>query len=211
MQRGDVDAELAQQMDKEFRDTLQARLDLVKQKPLPYSYQALENEWRTLRRSTNEDFEQSPETGISEATVGRVAQALTTIPEGFKPLKQIDNLLKERRKMFYETRVLNWAAAELLAYGSLLTENHLVRVSGQDVQRGTFSHRHAVLHDAETSAPYNSLNYIEGESEKLCIFNSLLSEYAVLGFEFWLRHGQPHGAGGVGRTVWRLRQRGARP
>ena len=182
--RGDVDAELATQMDKEFRDTLQARLDLVKQKPLPYKYQALENEWRSLRRSTPEDFEQSPETGISAEVVEKVAKALTTIPEGFKPIKQIDNLLKERRKMFYETRVLNWAAGELLAYGSLLTEKHIVRVSGQDCQRGTFSHRHAVLHDAETSAPYNSLNNIEGENEKLRIFNSLLSEYAVLGFEF---------------------------
>ena len=184
VQRGDVDAELAAQMDKEFRDTLQARLDLVKQKALPYKYQALENEWRSLRRSTPEDFEQSPETGISAETVERVAKALTTIPDGFKPIKQIDNLLKERRKMFYETRVLNWAAGELLAYGSLLTEQHIVRVSGQDCQRGTFSHRHAVLHDAETSAPYNSLNHIEGDNEKLRIFNSLLSEYAVLGFEF---------------------------
>jgi 2-oxoglutarate dehydrogenase E1 component len=184
VQRGDVDAELAAQMDKEFRDTLQARLDLVKQAPLPYKYQALENEWRSLRRSTPEDFEKSPETGISAETVEKVAKALTTIPEGFKPIKQIDNLLKERRKMFYETRVLNWAAGELLAYGSLLTEKHIVRVSGQDVQRGTFSHRHAVLHDAETSAPYNSLNNIEGENEKLSIYNSLLSEYAVLGFEF---------------------------
>ena len=182
--RGDVDAELAAQMDREFRDTLQARLDLVKQAPLPYKYQALENEWRSLRRSTPEDFEQSPETGISAETVEKVAKALTTIPDGFKPIKQIDNLLKERRKMFYETRVLNWAAGELLAYGSLLTENHIVRVSGQDVQRGTFSHRHAVLHDAETSAPYNSLNNLEGEHEKLSILNSLLSEYAVLGFEF---------------------------
>ncbi|WP_046243605.1 2-oxoglutarate dehydrogenase E1 component [Hymenobacter terrenus] len=184
VQRGDVDAELANQMDKEFRDTLQARLDMVKQKPLPYKYQVLENEWRSLRRSKPEDFDQSPETGISEDTVQRVAQALTTIPEGFKPIKQIDNLLKERRKMFYETRVLNWAAGELLAYGSLLTENHIVRVSGQDCQRGTFSHRHAVLHDAETSAPYTSLNHMEGEHENLRIFNSLLSEYAVLGFEF---------------------------
>ena len=182
--RGDVDAELAAQMDKEFRETLQARLDLVKQKPLPYKYQALENEWRSLRRSTPEDFDQSPETGISADVVERVAKALTTIPDGFKPIKQIDNLLKERRKMFYETRVLNWAAGELLAYGSLLSEQHIVRVSGQDCQRGTFSHRHAVLHDAETSAPYNSLNNIEGENEKLRIFNSLLSEYAVLGFEF---------------------------
>jgi 2-oxoglutarate dehydrogenase E1 component len=184
VQRGDVDAALASQMDKEFRDMLQARLDLVKQKPLPYNYQALENEWRSLRRSKPEDFDQSPETGISEDTVQRVAKALTTLPEGFKPLKQIDNLLKERKKMFYETRVLNWAAGELLAYGSLLTENHIVRVSGQDVQRGTFSHRHAVLHDAETSAPYTSLNHIEGEHENLRIYNSLLSEYAVLGFEF---------------------------
>ncbi|MBF9141777.1 2-oxoglutarate dehydrogenase E1 component [Hymenobacter properus] len=184
VQRGDVDAELANQMDKEFRDTLQARLDMVKQNPLPYKYQPLENEWRSLRRSTQEDFEKSPETGISEETVQKVAKALTTIPESFKPIKQIDNLLKERRKMFYETRVLNWAAGELLAYGSLMSENHTVRVSGQDVQRGTFSHRHAVLHDAETSAPYNSLNFMEGEHEQLSIYNSLLSEYAVLGFEF---------------------------
>ena len=184
VRRGDVDAELANQMDKEFRDTLQARLDMVKQQALPYKYQALENEWRSLRRSTPEDFNQSPETGISAEAVEKVARALTTIPEGFKPIKQIDNLLKERRKMFYETRVLNWAAGELLAYGSLLAENHIVRVSGQDCQRGTFSHRHAVLHDAETSAPYNSLNHLEGPHEKLRIFNSLLSEYAVLGFEF---------------------------
>ena len=184
VQRGDVDAELASQMDREFRDMLQARLDQVKQQPLPYKYQVLENEWRTLRRSTNADFDQSPETGISKETVARVAEALTTIPENFRPIKQIDNLLKERHKMFYETRVLNWAAGELLAYGSLLTENHMVRVSGQDVQRGTFSHRHAVLHDAETSAPYNSLNYLKGEHQQLSIYNSLLSEYAVLGFEF---------------------------
>ena len=184
VERGDVDAELANQMDREFRDTLQQRLDMVKQKPLPYNSQALENEWRSLRRSKNEDFDQSPETGISAEVVEKVAQALTTIPDGFRPIKQIENLLKERRKMFYETKVLNWAAGELLAYGSLLSEKHIVRVSGQDCQRGTFSHRHAVLHDAETSAPYNSLNFMGGENEQLRIYNSLLSEYAVLGFEF---------------------------
>ena len=184
VERGDVDAALAQQMDKEFRETLQARLDLVKQKPLPYNYQTLENEWRSLRRSKPEDFEQSPETGISEELVAKVGKALTTLPEGFRPLKQIEKLIEERKKMFFEMRVLNWAAGELLAYGSLLAEKHIVRVSGQDVQRGTFSHRHAVLHDAETSAPYNSLNYIGEGQEKLNIYNSLLSEYGVLGFEF---------------------------
>ncbi|UPL48767.1 2-oxoglutarate dehydrogenase E1 component [Hymenobacter sublimis] len=184
VERGDVDKELANQMDKEFRDTLQARLDLVKQKPLPYNYQALENEWRSLRRSKPEDFDQSPVTGISEELVQKVGKALTTLPEGFRPLKQIEKLMEERRKMFFESRNLNWAAGELLAYGSLLAEKHIVRLSGQDVQRGTFSHRHAVLHDAETSAPYNSLNYIEEGQEQLRIYNSLLSEYGVLGFEF---------------------------
>ncbi|TGE15927.1 2-oxoglutarate dehydrogenase E1 component [Hymenobacter elongatus] len=184
VQRGDVDAELAAHMDKEFRDTLQARLDMVKQKPLPYNYQALENEWRSLRRSKPEDFDQSPATGISAELVQQVGKALTKLPEGFRPLKQIEKLMEERKKMFFDTKVLNWAAGELLAYGSLLAEKHIVRVSGQDVQRGTFSHRHAVLHDAETSAPYNSLNYIGEGQEKLSIYNSLLSEYAVLGFEF---------------------------
>ena len=185
VERGDVDKELANQMDREFRDLLQARLDMVKQQPLPYKYQPLENEWRSLRRAKGEDFNQSPETGVSEEVVQKVAKALTTIPEGFKPIKQIENLLKERNKMFFETRVLNWAAGEQLAYGSLLLENHIVRVSGQDVQRGTFSHRHAVLHDAVTSAPYTPLNHIEEKQpEQLAIYNSLLSEYAVLGFEF---------------------------
>ncbi|RTQ45885.1 2-oxoglutarate dehydrogenase E1 component [Hymenobacter gummosus] len=184
VQRGDVDKELANQMDREFRDLLQARLDMVKQQPLPYKYQPLENEWRSLRRATAEDFNKSPETGVSEEVVQKVAKALTTIPEGFKPIKQIENLLKERNKMFFETRVLNWAAGEQLAYGSLLLENHIVRVSGQDVQRGTFSHRHAVLHDAVTSAPYTPLNHLEGATEQLHIYNSLLSEYGVLGFEF---------------------------
>ncbi|QIX61370.1 2-oxoglutarate dehydrogenase E1 component [Hymenobacter lutimineralis] len=184
VERGDVDAQLAAQMDKEFRDTLQARLDMVKQKPLPYNYQALENEWRSLRRSKPDDFDQSPATGISEEVITKVGKALTTLPEGFRPLKQIEKLMEERKKMFFETRVLNWAAGELLAYGSLLAEKRIVRLSGQDVQRGTFSHRHAVLHDAETSAPYNSLNYIGEGQEQLRIYNSLLSEYGVLGFEF---------------------------
>ncbi|MCA8833080.1 2-oxoglutarate dehydrogenase E1 component [Hymenobacter pini] len=197
VERGDVDKELANQMDQEFRALLQARLDMVKQKPLPYNYQPLENEWRSLRRSKPEDFDQSPNTGISEELVQKVGKALTTLPEGFRPLKQIEKLMEERKKMFFETRTLNWAAGELLAYGSLLAEKHIVRLSGQDVQRGTFSHRHAVLHDAETSAPYNSLNYIEEGQETLRIYNSLLSEYGVLGFEFGYAMANP-----TALTIW---------
>ncbi len=190
--RGDVDAELAKNMDKEFRDLLQDRLNQVKQKPLPYTFQKMEKEWHELRRSTNEDFEKSPLTGISLETINKVGEALVALPEGFKPLKQIENLIKDRKKQFFETKELNWASAELLAHGSLLLDRKIVRITGQDVQRGTFSHRHAVLKDAETNEPYYTLNNIAEKQKSYRIYNSLLSEYAVLGFEFGYAMANPN-------------------
>ena len=188
---GDIDAKLAEQMDTEFRGLLQDRLNQVKQQVLPYQYQPMEREWQELRRSKREDFAQSPETGISIEAIEKVGKAITTLPEGFRPLKQIEKLIKERREMFFETKTLNWAAAELLAYGSIILENKVVRVSGQDCQRGTFSHRHAVVHDAQTSEAYNFLANLESDST-LYIYNSLLSEYAVLGFEFGYSMANPN-------------------
>ncbi|GAA4416680.1 2-oxoglutarate dehydrogenase E1 component [Nibrella viscosa] len=184
IERGDVDAELASQMDTAFKSSLQERLDMVKQKALPYKYPKMEQEWRSLRRSKPEDFDQSPETGVPQEQLEKIGQALVKIPEGFKPIKQIDKLLKDRQQMLFETRQVNWGTAELLAYGSIITEDKIVRLSGQDVQRGTFSHRHAVLHDSETNESYNSLNHIQEHQQTFRVYNSLLSEYGVLGFEF---------------------------
>ncbi len=182
--QGDVDEKLAVEMDAEFKAELQARLDEVKQKITPpYKPLKLDNRWAELRFSTTIDFEESPKTGISKESIDKIATALTKLPTNFKALKQIEKLLADRNS-FFESGQLNWATAELLAYGSILLENKIVRVSGQDVQRGTFSHRHAVLHEANTNESYNSLNHIEANQEKLQIFNSLLSEYGVLGFEF---------------------------
>lgn len=182
--QGDVNAELAIQMDSEFKAELQARLDEVKQKIRPaYKPLKLDNRWAELRFAKAEDFTDSPKTGISKEKIDKIAKALVKLPENFKALKQIEKLLSDR-KAYFDSGQLNWATAELLAYGSILLENKIVRVSGQDVQRGTFSHRHAVLHEAETNESYNSLNYIDESQEKLQIFNSLLSEYGVLGFEF---------------------------
>ncbi|SDK64390.1 2-oxoglutarate dehydrogenase E1 component [Catalinimonas alkaloidigena] len=196
--RGDVDAELAKSMDKEFRALLQDRLNMVKQQPLPYSYQKTEQVWQELRRSTPEDFEQSPETFVSDEVVAKVGEALVNLPKAFKPLKQVSKLLKERQQMFFESQELNWAAGELLAYGSLLLEGHAVRLSGQDSQRGTFSHRHAVLHDAKTNEAYYSLNHIDpSQSEMFRVYNSFLSEYAVLGFEFGYAMARPKAL-----TIW---------
>ncbi len=182
--RGDIDEARADALDQEFKQQLQDRLDEVKQKPLPYKPQKIEEEWHFLRRSQVKDFEKSPETGISEEKLKKVAKALTTIPKAFKPLRQIDKLLKERKAHFFDEKILNWADAELLAYGSLLAEGNIVRMSGQDVKRGTFSHRHAYIFDSNTNEPFSNLDHIQEKQEPFRIFNSLLSEYAVLGFEY---------------------------
>ena len=189
---GEVGADLAEKMDKEFRAMLQDRFNEIKQKALPYRYQKFEKEWQSLRRTKAGDFDQSPATGITSETIDKIAKALMTLPEGFKPIRQITRLIKERQKGFYDQKSLNWAMGELLAYGSLLLENKRVRVSGQDVERGTFSHRHAVMHDADTNEAYVMLNNIQEEQAQLDIYNSLLSEYGVLGFEFGYAMANPN-------------------
>lgn len=184
IKQGEIAAKLAEQMDAEFKAELQARLDLVKQKVRPpYIPLKLDHAWSALRYSTEKDFDKSPKTAISQAVVDQVAKAITTLPTGFVALKQIEKVIADR-KVFFEKGELNWATAELLAYGSLLVEGKAVRLSGQDVQRGTFSHRHAVLHDANTNENYSSLNHISDKQEQAQIYNSLLSEYGVLGYEF---------------------------
>jgi 2-oxoglutarate dehydrogenase E1 component len=192
VEKGHVDAALADEMDKNFRNQLQDRLNEVKQKPLPYKPQKIEAEWEKLRRATPEDFDQSPKTNIKQATVDKVGKALTTIPDGFKPIKQIEKLLKDRQTAFFETKQLGWAEAELLAYGSLLSEGVPVRMTGQDVKRGTFSHRHAYFFDANTNAPYCGLDNIERGQQTFHIYNSLLSEFGVLGFEYGYAMSTPH-------------------
>ncbi|MGY6559378.1 MAG: 2-oxoglutarate dehydrogenase E1 component [Nitritalea sp.] len=191
-ERGDIDAKIAKQMDKEFRQLLQDRLNMVKEKPLPYQFTKFEQEWQSLRFSKAEDFESSPETAITEEAIEKVAAALTEVPKGFKPIKQIDAQLKQRKEMFYKAKSLNWAAAELLAYGSLLLEGKTVRITGQDCQRGTFSHRHAVVHDATSNKPYNFLKELADSKGQFHIYNSLLSEYAVLGFEYGYAMANPN-------------------
>jgi 2-oxoglutarate dehydrogenase E1 component len=184
IKNGEIEAKLAEEMDSAFKAELQARLDMVKQKVSPpYVPLKLDNRWSALRFSNENDFDSSPKTAISKDVIDQVAKALTTLPKGFTALKQIEKVIADR-KGYFEKGQLNWATAELLAYGSLLLEGKPVRLSGQDVQRGTFSHRHVVLHDANTNENYNSLNHIKEGQEKAQIYNSLLSEYGVLGFEF---------------------------
>lgn len=185
IENGEADAqEMAKEMEKKFWQDLQERLDEVKQKPLPYKYQQPEEWWRNLRKATQEDFEKSPETYISKEQFNTLFKGLMKWPADFTPLKKVEKLLQDKVKLFENEQKVDWSTGELLAYSSLLVEGNTVRMSGQDVRRGTFSHRHAVLRDENTDAYYNRLNYFNESQEKFRIFNSLLSEYGVLGFEY---------------------------
>jgi 2-oxoglutarate dehydrogenase E1 component len=182
--RGEVQKELGETMEKEFWNVLQDRLDMVKQKTLPYVYQEPDLAWKALVKSNKtEDFEQSPVTGIPSDVLNQILQHLLLVPEGFQPLAQINRMLKSYQESIGAGK-LDWAMAELLSYGSLLKEGKNVRISGQDVKRGTFSHRHAVFYNAETNAEYNRLASLPEAAGRFFIYNSLLSEFGVLGFEY---------------------------
>lgn len=181
---GEIEAEMAKAMDKEFDQFLQDRFNQVKEKPLPYTLQEPEHAWRALKKKTAaEDYEQSPETGIAKETVLQVLTKLQEMPADFTPLPKFNRILKTKQALLDEGKA-DWAMAEHLAYASILLEGKNVRMSGQDVKRGTFSHRNAVLVDAERNTQFNRLNHITDKQGKLYIYNSLLSEFAVLGFEF---------------------------
>lgn len=180
----DFDTKEAEKLEKEFWNDLQARLDMVKEKPLPYTYQPPEESWRRLRKNiTPADFESSPATGVDKKIIKQVFEKLFLVPEGFSKLRKVKKLYETNQALLLSGKV-DWAMAELAAYGTLLVEKNNVRISGQDVKRGTFSHRHAVIRDEETNAEHFRLEFLSEDQGQFYIYNSLLSEFAVLGFEF---------------------------
>ncbi|MEZ4920757.1 MAG: 2-oxoglutarate dehydrogenase E1 component [Saprospiraceae bacterium] len=184
VKRGEVDGKLAKVMEKEFRANLQARLDEVRQKPLPHQYQETDQAWRQLEFARDDAFfQESPATGIDKKDLDKLIDHLLQLPEDFKPLPQISKVMENQRSLVSEGKI-DWALAELAAYGSILMEGKDVRMSGQDVKRGTFSHRHSCPVDLETNHQINRLNGITENQGRFLIYNSLLSEYAVLGFEY---------------------------
>ncbi len=193
LENGEDDAqELAREMEKKFWADLQERLDDVKQHPLPYHYQAPEVEWKKLRRATATDFDGSPVTAVTTDNFKKTFDALMKWPGDFKPLRKVEKILQDKIKLFETEQKIDWATGELLAYGTLLLDGKDVRMSGQDIERGTFSHRHAVLRNEENDKAYNRLSRIPDASGEFRIYNSLLSEYGVLGFEYGYALANPH-------------------
>jgi len=185
-------AGLAKEMEEKYWKDLQERLDELKQNPLPYSYQKPEMWWQSLRKATSKDFESSPVTAVPKAKIEKLFNAIMTLPDDFTPLRKIKKILQDKIKLYESEEKFDWATGELLAYASLLEEGKDVRMSGQDVRRGTFSHRHAVLRDEKTDEFYNRLSRISDKQGLLRIWDSLLSEYAVLGFEYGYAMANPN-------------------
>jgi 2-oxoglutarate dehydrogenase E1 component len=191
VERGELEKKIADELEADFWNMLQERLNEVKEHNLPYIMQEPEQAWKEMIRSTYANFENTPVTGLDKSILQDLLDKMHEIPSSFKPLPKMKRLIEDKIKLV-EADKLDWSIGELLAYGSILNEGKDVRMSGQDVKRGTFSHRHAVLFDSETNAQYNRLSKLSNEQGTFRIFNSLLSEFAVLGFEYGFSLATPH-------------------
>lgn len=154
--------------------------------------------WDGLTYYDDYQLEANPKTSISKKVATDIAKAVSKLPDGFKPHRNLEKLLQLRLEMVTKGEGIDWGMAEHLAYGSIMLDGHPVRISGQDVQRGTFSHRHAVIHNMDAEGEtYTPLNHMTDKQGELMIYNSLLSEYAVLGFETGYAMSAPRGL-----TIW---------
>ena len=159
-------------------------------------YNFLSEDWKEFRHAKQVDFESSPNTGIEKKKLLELGKKLATLPAGKKYFRKISKIFDDRMNAIVSNQ-LDWGSAEMLAYASLLVEGHPVRVSGQDVERGTFSHRHAVVKTEDTEDEIITLNLLSDKQAPFTIYNSLLSEYGVLGFEYGYSLACPNGL-----TIW---------
>ena len=154
--------------------------------------------WEDYKRVDEKIMSKDFKTNYSKKRLLEVAKSVTDLPENSGFLKKIYKLFENRKKMLFDENKVDWAISELLAYATILSDGFNVRISGQDVERGTFSHRHAVLKSEDFEEEYLPLNSIDTKNKgKFKIFNSLLSEYGVLGFDYGYALASPKSL-----TIW---------
>jgi len=194
---GSLKAENATTLEKDFNAMLEKKLDEAKKMGKASIDSFLEHTWQDIQKALPEDFNASPETGVTKETLLKIGKQICSLPEDEKVFRKLARLQQSRLEMLEKTEKLDWAMGELLAYGTLLDEGVPVRLSGQDVARGTFSHRHAVLKIEDSEKEYLPLNHISKDQARIEIYNSPLSEYGVLGFEYGYALSSPYTL-----TIW---------
>ena len=194
---GSINKEYLSEITSEFKEMLEREFDKSKEDTTSKVSEFMESTWKGFVRQQLEAMLQPIDTSYSVDKLKNIAKVVSTVPENVKFVRKAERILQGRAKMTFETNTLDWGMAENLAYGSLMEEGFNVRISGQDVERGTFSHRHAILRDEITEERINLLNTNPNNKGKMTIYNSLLSEYGVLGFDYGYAMANPNTL-----TIW---------
>ncbi|MBT7038749.1 MAG: 2-oxoglutarate dehydrogenase E1 component [Bacteroidetes bacterium] len=184
IQEGVITEDEFAKMKLQLEEMLLDRLMEARKKGLSYITPIFQTAWQELREAKQEDFEESPPTGVDISLLKSIGNKITTLPADVKFFNKSERLLARRKELIEEGSKLDWAICEHLAYASLLAEGIPIRFSGQDVERGTFSHRHAVIRVENSMDTFTPLNHISDQQARFDIYNSPLNEFAVLGYEY---------------------------
>ena len=195
--QGIIDPTYIKQLETVYKASLEEDLEDSRKIEKTLITPFMQDEWEGYQKVDEVAMQDQVDTAVSEDTLEKVAKVLSELPADKKFLRKTEKLIRDRKKMFFETQKLDWAMGELLAYGTLLSEGHGIRISGQDVERGTFSHRHAVLKAEASEEELIQLNQIAEQQGRFTIYNSLLSEYGVLGFDYGYAMASPSSL-----TIW---------
>jgi len=188
---GEVTAEHIDERKAEWRRHLEEEFE-AGQSYLPNKADWLDGRWKKIRPSSDVDEPRRGQTGVEMSVLRDIGEKLSRVPDDFNCHRTIRRFMNNRRKAIETGEGIDWATAEALAFGSLLKEGFPVRLSGQDVERGTFSQRHSVLFDQETEDRYTPLNHVADKQANYEVVNSMLSEEAVLGFEYGFSLAEPN-------------------
>jgi len=180
---GVIDQAHVKQLEQEYKSELEEDLEASRKKDKTVITEILADDWEDFKLGTLEDILKRMDTSFPLKKLDQLAQGITKLPEDKKFIRKIVRIIADRNKQYTETNKLDWAMGELLAYATLMEEGYNVRMSGQDVERGTFSHRHAIIKTENNGEEINLHNNLDLEGH-MYIYNSLLSEYGVVGFDY---------------------------
>ena len=197
MKEGVIDDTYVAELEKQYKDSLEEKLEDSRKEDKTVITPFMADEWKGFENVREWEMMDAVDTTFDKDELTKVAKVLTELPKGKKFLRKVEKLVNDRHNMYFESDNLDWAMGELLAYGSLLEEGFAVRMSGQDVERGTFSHRHAVMKVEESEEEVILLNMLSEKQAKFQIYNSLLSEYGVVGFDYGYAMASPNTL-----TIW---------
>ena len=192
-----IDEVYIQQIENEFKETLENEYAKSKEMTSSKIREFMQERWAGFKRGDLKEMLLEIKTAYPKKNLEKISKIVSTVPKGVKFLRKAERILDGRGQMVFELDALDWGMAETLAYGTLLEEGYNVRISGQDVERGTFSHRHAILRDEISEERINLLNTNPDNKGEMFIYNSFLSEYGVLGFDYGYAMANPNTL-----TIW---------